>query len=102
MISCACVRIVIGSAGRPFCALMSGVRLEVAHVSKTAVSGRNSVQPQAHAPVYGASIGLTGSCSGAAKTGRPHDLQYQTGNGTPKYRWREMHQSHLRFSTHAV
>ena len=57
---------------------------EVAHVSKTAVSGMNSMQPQEHVPVYAVSSGLIGSSSGAAKAGLPQFLQYQTGNGTPK------------------
>ena len=105
MISWAWVRIPMGrkSPSTPYLAaeflLIWGVMEEVAQVSSTADSGTNSVPPHSQVPPQGVSSGLTGSVSGSAKWALPHFLQYHTGKGTPKYRCREMHQSHFRFST---
>ena len=73
-----------------------GVNEEVAHVSRTSFSGTNSVLPHfEHFFINGLSFnGSTGNCSSLANITSSHLLQYQTGNGTPKYLCLEMHQSH--------
>ena len=83
MISWAWVRMDRGYSGSPRLLCSRGVTEEVAQVSRTALSGRNSVQPQAQVPSYGCSTGLTGRESCEANTGLPQFLQYQTGKGTP-------------------
>jgi hypothetical protein len=62
-----------------------GVRDEVAHVSMTSVSPRNTLLPQAaHGPRGWSTVGSTGSSSRPASLGSLHASQYQTGKGTPK------------------
>ena len=77
-----------------------GVSEEVAQVSITSVSGWKAVLPQAQGRRGWRSAGSTGSSSSSARAISPHASQYHNGKGTPKARWREMHQSQLRFSTH--
>ena len=86
----------------PYLALISVVTEDVAQVSKTASSGTNSLHPHSHGYKGDISKGFAGSCSSSAKIGFLQFLQYQTGNGTPKYRCLEMHQSHFKFSTHIL
>src|SRR3989338_1005929 len=63
---------------------MSGVREEVAHVSKTSFSGSNSLEPHLHF-LFGLSAkGSTGSCFSSATIISEHFLQYHAGIGTPK------------------
>lgn len=72
------------SSASLYLALIKGETDEVAQVSKTAVSGINSRQPQRQAFPGPSSAGFTGSRSSSANTGSLQLLQYQTGNGTPK------------------
>ena len=101
MISCPCGRNVIGNKllytscfSNSFAAIR-GVKLEVAHVSRTSFSGSNALLPQLHAFNGLSTNGSTGNCFSSANTTLPHFLQYHNGNGTPKKRCREMHQSHF-------
>jgi len=79
-----------------------GVSDDVAQVSITSVSARKVVLPQAQGRAGGRSAGSTGSSASSATAISPHSSQYHSGKGTPKARWREMHQSQLRFSTHCA
>src|SRR5271157_6009375 len=84
-------------SSRPHLAFISGVRDDVAQVSSTSVSGSNSMPPHfAHVPSGLLMSGSTGRSSSMANLGSPHFLQYQTGNGMPKYLCLEMLQSHFR------
>ena len=84
--------------------LISGVTDEVAQVSITSVSGTNSLHLQfGHSFILGFDVnGFTGRSSSVANTGFPQSLQYQTGNGTPKYLCLEIHQSHMILLTHSL
>src|SRR3989338_3959756 len=100
--SCACGLNDIGSnflkTGLPSnnSAAMSGVREDVAQVSKTSFSGSNSEEPHLHL-VFGLSTkGSTGSCFSSAIAISLHLLQYHAGIGTPKCLCLEMFQSHFR------
>ena len=66
MISWAWVRMDRGYSGSPRLLCSRGVTEEVAQVSRTALSGRNSVSRRRRSPSYGCSTGLTGreSCRG--------------------------------------
>src|SRR3989338_11045432 len=74
---------------------MSGVKEEVAQVSKTSFSGINSLLPQLHLLLGLSTKGSTGSCFSSAIVISLHFLQYQTGIGTPKCLCLEIFQSHL-------
>src|SRR3989338_1835664 len=75
---------------------MSGVKEEVAHVSKTSFSGSKSPEPHLHL-LFGLSTkGSTGSCFSSATIISEHFLQYHAGIGTPKFRCLEIFQSHFR------
>ena len=82
----------------PNLALIKGVTEEVAQVSKTAVSGRNSLTAAA---AFFPAVLPWGSPAADPLRQIPvlQFLQYHTGKGTPKYRCLEIHQSHFRFST---
>ena len=83
----------------PYFILIIGVKDEVAQVSITSFSGINSVHPHVHFS-FGLSVnGFTGKSSIFARISLPHFLQYQTGNGTPKYLCLDIHQSHDKFCT---
>ena len=108
MMSCACGRIVIGSGQRrgpsasPQRALIWGVSLDVAQVSITSGSGVQSVPPQCVQAGMSAvcrAWSRIGSHSSGATNTSPQPSQNHTGKGTPKKRWREMHQSHSSPST---
>ena len=90
----------INDLSRPYDArLISGVRAEVAQVSMTSFSASYSLLPQWHF-FGGLSLsGSTGNCLLSAMIISPHCLQYQRGNGVPKYRCLLMHQSHCSPST---
>src|SRR3989344_4867956 len=75
---------------------MSGVKDEVAHVSKTSFSGTSSFEPHLHLCNGLSTNGSTGSCFSSATRTSPHFLQYQTGIGTPKCLCLDMFQSHFK------
>ena len=72
-----------------------GVTEDVAQVSMTSVSGSTS---SAEYPSGRSIVGSTGRRSGGETRIRPlspRRLEYQTGKGTPKWRWRDIAQSHF-------
>ena len=108
MISCDCARRFIGntranrSSSVPQRAVISGVSDDVAHVSITSGSATNPPgAPRWDSAYPGAAsdAGSTGSADssgtiGDEYTGDPEaSTGYQTGNGTPKNRCREISQS---------
>src|SRR3989338_8063762 len=77
-------------------AAMSGVKEEVAQVSKTSFSGSNSLKPHLHFDNGLSTRGATGSCFSSAITISLHFLQYHAGIGTPKCLCLEIFQSHFK------
>src|SRR3989338_640269 len=99
--SCACGLKLIGnnflcSALSNSSIAMSGVKDEVAHVSRTSFSGIKSSEPQLHLCSGLSASGSTGNWDSSAIMDSPHFLQYQTGIGMPKCLCLEMFQSHFR------
>src|SRR5664280_446411 len=97
MISCPCGRICAGR--RSSCSLSQPVTCnavieESIQVSRTSVSGSNSVEPQIQAFFGAASFGSIGSQLSSEIMTSPHCLQYQIGIGVAKILCLEMHQSH--------
>ena len=93
------------SSSSPACPAICGVSEEVAHVSITSGSPTKPPGGPRWAASYpaGTSVeGSTGSASSRAAIGllvvdrAVSSSGYQTGNGTPKKRWRLMHQSPVR------
>src|SRR3989338_4231850 len=75
---------------------ISGVKDEVAHVSRTSFSPINSLEPHLHFRNGLSTNGSTGNCFSSAAMIALHFLQYQTGIGIPKYLCLDMFQSHFR------
>src|SRR3989338_1579871 len=75
---------------------MSGVKEEVAQVSKTSFSPTNSFEPHLHFFSGLSTRGSTGSCFSSATIISLHFLQYQTGIGMPKCLCLEMFQFHFK------